>query len=285
MDQNVIVTLLAANECAGNLFRQPHNATFYIAPSPLPLPGDSVSRETSLSVELDDNNNTGSRIQLTFDKRPRMIVDGFTFGKNPKICDVYLPKSSISNKHFSITFDDDGRLCLIDTSSHGSWVSYNGQRSLHPRHFFIWMLSPKDKIEVDIGEKDPIRFIIQVPNHPYERASLASYLEDRQRAGPSRSDMHLFSQHTTPRSSRATSPRRQAWYFEGKELGRGGFGTVHEVCDVSKGVWFALKKFSRPGWRREIDIMKTLSHVRWISPTCGRSNETQGTHRAVHRRF
>lgn len=82
---------------------------------------------------------------------------------DPRICDIYLPKPSISNIHFSITFNDRGQLCLTDTSSRGTWVSYNGQRSIHPRHHFTWLLPPSDRIEVDIGVNDPLRFVLVVP--------------------------------------------------------------------------------------------------------------------------
>ena len=98
MEHNIIATLIAMNESAGALFRQPHNAAAYIAPSQLPPPKsyDLSSRETTLSSEEEESYS--SRIQLSFEKPPRDIVRGFTFGRDEKICDIYLPKSSISNE-------------------------------------------------------------------------------------------------------------------------------------------------------------------------------------------
>ncbi|KAL6716963.1 hypothetical protein ACLMJK_004876 [Lecanora helva] len=271
MEHNIIATLAAVNESAGTLFRQPHNTAFYLAPTPLPLPNllEDASRETSLSTDGDTSCN--SRIQLTFERRPREITRGFTFGSNPKICDIFLPKSSISNIHFSISFDEDGRLCLIDSSSHGTWVSYNGQRSRKPRHFFTWLLPKKDRIEVDIGEKDPVRFVVQVP--AYENceeahfANLNTYLDDRQRAKPPSTQQ--LSNQTTPRSIRVRSPRRRPWYYQGRELGRGSFGTVHEARNVTTGIWYALKRFNERGRVAEIDVVRKLSHVNSF-PLCSR---------------
>ena len=198
---DIIATLSALNECAGEIFRQPQNEVRYVAPCPLRLPRlrDSSSRETSLSSEGDQSRS--SRIQLTFNQGPRNVVRGFTFGRDPRICDVYLPESSISNIHSSITFNDDGQLSLVDTSSHGTWVSYNGQRSLHPRHHFTWLLPPNDRIEVDIGINDPIRFALLVPTRETRSTDygscLAKYLGSRASVDPSLTHLDLSSQETT----------------------------------------------------------------------------------------
>ena len=265
MERNTILILSAVNECAGSLFRQPHNVSFYIAPSPLPLADGGTSRETSVSADLDDHYSTSSRIQLTFAKRPRNIIRGYTFGRDPSACDIYLPKSSISSIHFSITFDENGRLCLVDSSTHGTWVSYNGQRSLHPRRYFSWLLPGKDRIEVDIGEKDPVRFLVRVPDEKCEGsrlADLSTYLDDRQRAGTSLSLLDISKQNNTPCSSGAASPKRRPWYYQGEEIGRGSFGKVYTARDVTTGTWYALKEFFQPIYREEIAGLKSLSHVR-----------------------
>lgn len=81
MAVDTIVTLSALNECAGDMFRQPHNQDRYIAPVLSPLLGmyDAASRETSLSSEGDHSHS--SQLQLTFSKGPCNIARGYTFGR------------------------------------------------------------------------------------------------------------------------------------------------------------------------------------------------------------
>jgi len=286
---DIIVTLSALNECAGEMFRQPHNQDRYIAPCPLRIPilRDSSSRETSLSSEGDQSRS--SRIQLTFKQGPRNIVRGYTFGRDPRICDVYLPKSSISNIHFAITFNDDGQLSLVDTSSQGTWVSYNGQRSLHPRHYFTWLLPSNDRIEVDIGINDPIRFALLVPIRESRStdygSSLTKYLGNRTSADPSLTHLNLSSQETTRRPSRAPSPRRRPWYYQGRELGRGTYGKVYTARDVTTCTWYAAKEFFGAGWQREVRIMKGLSHVSSLCIAINLAQRSQGAYRTLYRYF
>ena len=205
---DIIATISALNECAGEMFRQPQTEICYIAPCPLRLPHlrDSSSRETSLSSEGDQSRS--SRMQLTFNQGPRNVVRVFTFGRDPRIIEKWI-----------LLIED-----LVDTSSHGTWVSYNGQRSLHPRHHFTWLLPPNDRIEVDIGINGPIRFALSVPTRETRSTDycscLAKYFESRASADPSLTHLDLSSQETTRRASRVPSPRRRPWYCGHRHLRR-----------------------------------------------------------------
>ena len=53
-------------------------------------------------------------------------------------------------------------------------------------------------------------------------------------------------------------------YFLKEELGRGGFGTIHKAVDVSTGDVHAAKKFHHDDWKKEVDILISLSHVSGI---------------------
>ena len=248
-----IVTLVALDERTGKILRHPHNKDRYIPPPPPPSP-ETASGSWATSVST-PGECTASQVRLGFHHRPRNITRGFCFGRDPKLCDICLPKSSVSNLHFSITFNEAAQLCLWDTSTQGTWVSYNGQTTKHPRHHFIWLLPEKDRIEVTIGNNDPLRFVLRVHTHGQDyQAGLKSYLTDRETTVQS---LGL----TTPRPSRATSPQRHSWYYLGRELGRGIYGKVCEARNVTTGIWYAAKEFFTPDWGKEISILKKLSHV------------------------
>ena len=59
------------------------------------------------------------------------------------------------------------------------------------------------------------------------------------------------------------APTQGHIYIKDKLLGKGGFGKVYRVRDVSSGNQYAGKVFDRfpQEWKREIKILKRLSHV------------------------
>ena len=59
------------------------------------------------------------------------------------------------------------------------------------------------------------------------------------------------------------APTQGHIYITDKLLGKGGFGKVYRVRDVSSGNQYAGKVFDRfpQEWKREIKILKRLSHV------------------------
>lgn len=62
---------------------------------------------------------------------------GYSFGRDPQ-CDVWLGETGgISNRHFYITFDEQHRLILKDTSTWGTAVGY---RDKEVRNRFTWTL-------------------------------------------------------------------------------------------------------------------------------------------------
>ena len=84
-------------------------------------------------------------MHLTFDKPPKatgtiimegvgQMVLGFVFGTGED-CDVLLAENKfegeISRSHFDITFDEIGRLVLIDHSTQGTAISYGGWGGKH----------------------------------------------------------------------------------------------------------------------------------------------------------
>ncbi len=73
---------------------------------------------------------------------------GYLFGTDPQACDIllgYRGGKGISGRHFCITFDDQGRVVLRDSSIWGTAVSYDVQAKDEVRHHFSWLLAPGGK--------------------------------------------------------------------------------------------------------------------------------------------
>lgn len=210
-NSNEILTLLAKDERAAHMFNEPHNRDHYHPPEWR----FDYSRESTLSCAENEEitQSTGSSLKLTFDKRPTRPELGYTFGRDPRKCDIFLPKTDISGVHFPITFSPEGQLLLIDTSTFGMWLSFNDQRSSCPRHQFTFILTPDVKtIEADFGDDHSPRFELKVPRHTNMQAyqdNVTIFQKLSRDAGPSLGSLVLSSQASTTKPSRATSPRRR----------------------------------------------------------------------------
>lgn len=221
----------------------------------------------------------GSRIQLTFDNAPKYIERGFSFGADTKNCDVRLLPGS-GRIHFSITFDSQGRLVLRDSSTHGTWVSFDGQGTRYPRHRFSWILFPQlSPIRIQfakLGSWDftaELEFPTRITCEADYLANLNSYIQKMDNADLSVGLLN-FSTETAARTG-ALSPRQlPQYYFHYRDglLGKGEFGAVYKATDVSSGTVYAAKEFFRAGWQKEVEIMRTVSHV--SRPTPSRCNGT-----------
>ncbi|KAL8906162.1 MAG: hypothetical protein Q9207_002195 [Kuettlingeria erythrocarpa] len=269
-DPNIILTIKACSERAVESFKLDENEARTLPSATAYNTGvsDDSSRGTTPS---DDGENGmqpyGSRIQLTFDNAPKYIERGFTFGSDNNNCDVLL-RSGSSRIHFSITFDSQGFLVLRDSSTHGTWVSFDGQGTVDPRHRFSWKLLPQfSPITIQIGKHGSYDFTakLEFPIHTTCEAdylaNVNSYIQKMKNADPSVGLLN-FSTETAARTG-ALSPRQLPQYYihyqEGL-LGKGEFGAVYKATDVSSGTVYAAKQFFRPGWEKEVEVMRTVSH-------------------------
>src|SRR5436190_19970934 len=115
-DPNLILSIRAVDPLAAQALCLSHNKDRYLHSCGGGF--DISSREPTpfSSQELEDSY---PRLRLTFDKRPKDISKGFVFGSDSKRCDILLGnrRGGVSGEHFCITFNAQGRLVLIDTSS------------------------------------------------------------------------------------------------------------------------------------------------------------------------
>lgn len=256
-DPRLIVTLEAVNPTAERAWNQLENKDRCSLVSE--FDGEAVeipSRETTPAP-----GQSGSQIQLTFDKKPKNLEKGFVFGSDPKTCDVLLGPwaAGFTRQHFRIKFNERGEVILVDISREVTCVSYNGENP-PLRHDFTWILFYDYKnIEVTLnkGEKKiKLEFKVKWPKNrkscpaQYE-AHRDAYLEECRKATPSLSRLGMDS-------------LKQPIYLPREELGRGSFGTVHKVVNVSTGNEYAGKTFHGGDWKEEKEILRKISHVSMI---------------------
>ena len=269
MDLNnprLIVTLVAVSPTAERAWNRPQNHDRCLPASE--FVADISSRESTPTV-----NQSESQITLTFDNKPKNLQKGFVFGSDPRICDIFLGErgAGFSGQQFCITFNERGEVIFKNTSRKQARVSYNGEKPSR-RTQFTWILFDKYKnIKITIGKEDDLIFKIEWPEirDPFRaeyEAHRDAYLEECRNALPPLSQLGMESQPTTAMITTQHSPRQEPsgqepMYLLEEELGRGGFGTVHKAVDVSTGDVYAAKKFHHGNWKREVEILMSLSHV------------------------
>ena len=265
-DSRLIVTLKAYGTTVERAWNRPQNRDRCLPASE--SVADISSRESTPAV-----GQPKSQIQLTFDNKPKDLEKGFMFGSDPRICDVFLGErgAGFSGQQFCITFNEGGEVVFKNTSRKEAQVDYNGENP-HFRNQFTWILFGTYKnIKITMGEEDDLIFKIKWPENrefcPAEyEANRNAYFKERRSALPPLSQLDMESQPTTAVPTAQYSPRQEPpgqepIYLLEEELGRGGFGTVHKAVDVSTGEVHAAKKFHHGDWKKEVDILMSLSHV------------------------
>lgn len=264
-DPRLIVTLEADGTTAERAWNRPQNQGRYLPA--LESVMDISSRESTPAVD-----QFGSRIRLTFDDKPKNLEKGFVFGSDAQICDIFLGErgAGFSGQQFCITFNERGELIFQSTSRKNTKVDYNGEDPPR-RNQFTWVLFDTYRnIKITVGEQPDLIFNVIWPDRGFRRAEYEAhrdaYFEERRNAFPPLSQLGMESQQTTAvltaqHSPRQEAPSQQPIYLLEEELGRGGFGTVHKAVDVSTGDVYAAKTFHHGNWKKEVDILMSVSHV------------------------
>jgi len=248
-DLNTILTLTPADKLglAFGAFRLPHNRSRYVKPSA--FMDNSPSRETTPCESLDDDVPVDDSryhhcIIMTFGQETRK-EGRFTFGSDPDLCDVLLASKrgqhKISRRHFYITFDDQQRPVIIDNSTNGLTVSYDGQAENERRSHFHWIIFDNFKKITVTLRKNGLAFDIHLPQHyKTHREEYKNKVNIFTADAPSEhllafDNLALRSQGTSFAPSESLSPSKRPIYLKRRELGRGAFGLVRKVIDASTG--------------------------------------------------
>lgn len=140
---------------------------------------DSDGFEDSNTQFLDPNQSKWDGhhkdIALRFSSKVHNLGLGFTFGRNPALCDFLLSNNNtyqISNRHFRIFMKNNGSLMLEDTSTNGTIVDNEvlhgpkAKSSTDPNHPSQHTLCNGGTIEIPLyGEQcgQSIRFSVKMP--------------------------------------------------------------------------------------------------------------------------
>ncbi|WEW58338.1 hypothetical protein PRK78_003806 [Emydomyces testavorans] len=260
-DPNLILTVRATDrEAALQALQLPHNIDRYV--SRHQPQGCVESREITPTEEDDPDLENAEQLRLTFDRPPKDIGRGFSFGTDKDFCDVLLAAKrrqyNISGVHFYITFDMKGRLILRDESTRGTAVSYGNWGKRSKRHHFTWILEIAREPEVEIQVRLPnnVTFDLVLATHetcsPEYRANVTSYLKRS----------YIQTRDPTALPTEPFSPRQRPMYLPLEEnLGKGSFGEVNLVTDVSTAKVYAAKTFKKDKEiENEVKIMRSISH-------------------------
>jgi hypothetical protein len=229
--------------------------------------GTTRSRESTAPAD-DLGAYTEARIHLKFDTQLKSGL-GLMFGTDPERCDVVLPRLRlISRRHCYLSFDSGTRLVLQDFSTHGTVVKYDKKGGQLRRHF-KWILGGHSildvpqEIEIDI---QGISFRIDVASHN-EHPDAYKANVDRFMKGANEILLSGLNMRTPTPKLRST-PAKDLIRIERKSLGKGAYAVVHHYWDVSTGEEFAYKEpnpdrkeVDKTMWRKEIDILRSISHV------------------------
>lgn len=185
----------------------------------------------------------------------------------------------VSAYHFALTFDDNYRLIVRDLgSTHGTSVIYDDMERGRWRSF-DWIVGGSGFLQkvntIVVKVTRFLQFRLVIPRHDVDSKSYRERV-DRFRAGATDAEQVLDLGRLGPLSriitaapsgvrTPTTSPNRHVTVH--KELGTGGFGVVYHVWNVNTGEEYALKEPKQGSghdaqWKREIVIMKRISHVR-----------------------
>lgn len=208
-------------------------------------------------------------LMIRFSEIPR-TDHGLVFGSN-NMCDIVLDTQGMSNCHFSLTFDNEGRLVVKDLKSLvGTEVTYDGQ-GVVARSEFRWIVGghriPLVKTSIVIKVQKTVSFQIVVP---YHNISSSAHLErvNRFRQGAATAE-ELFgdlgvSNSRTRVATGSHTPGTGEIHLT-KRLGEGAFGVVTHLWNVSTGSERVVKeptakaiqtqRVDRDTWRREARIM------------------------------
>ncbi|KAL2359139.1 hypothetical protein RJZ56_008026 [Blastomyces dermatitidis] len=203
-------------------------------------------------------------LKLTFSKGPKNY-QGFVLGRESHTCDIVLDSQTspdVSGSHCFLTFNEYDQLILHDTSTNGTIVSYNG-KGAENRKKFSWIVAGHP---VPDEEMHDIEYT----------AKIRQFRSDLEKLEESALDsLNLESRLITAHYTQSHSPRQEPLLLALSELGRGAFGVVTCLWDVSCGVTYAQKtplaaqtKHMAQSehdqlieeWGNEIDLLKSVSH-------------------------
>lgn len=195
-------------------------------------------------------------------------------GGHSEDADIVLPNwKGVGNFHFVITFDEQNRLILRETSHYGTRLSYSNSTG-EKKSNFTWLLhSPGaisgDRVHLQVSHRLKFHLVLVDHNvHSQPHISrVAGFLTNTNNIScePSKFDVK------TEAVSETWSPPNDAHIHVIKYVNQGAFGAITSVWNASTGYVYALKvpvrstfldggPASWQSWDDEAKTMSTVSH-------------------------
>ncbi|PMB71983.1 hypothetical protein BM221_002080 [Beauveria bassiana] len=198
---------------------------------------------------------------------------GLLFGSNPN-CDVFINHPSVSNIHFSLTFDEFNCPIIKDLDSlGGTQVTYNQQGHGY-RRSFRWIIGGHEMIKrkrcIVVSIFGVITFQIVIQAHDIMSPAYISAVKSF-KSGMTTSEALLAELGLSQPPTRDTKTPGEGAIHLRKHLGEGSFGVVTRLWNVSTGEIRVVKaphpkairnrQVDYDAWEEEASIMKLVSHV------------------------
>ncbi|TKA28280.1 hypothetical protein B0A54_17131 [Friedmanniomyces endolithicus] len=231
---------------------------------------ESTAPLSDVEDEVEKETVGGKGLQLTFTHGPK-AGHGFKIGTDPNNCDIVIPLlKGISRCHCSLTFDEERRLILRDCSSNGTVVTYDGKGGQKRRHF-TWILSghevPNDarSVVIRLHTALQLQIVVAKPTFPHVYSENVDEFLQETAVTPDLpfGALGIQSVASTAAPSGTHTPMHDPILLEQETLGRGAYGVVTRVWDVSTGREYASKRFTnldKSDWEKEASLMRQSPH-------------------------
>ena len=256
------------------LWKHAHNTSRYVGPSFTGSDDDQASYHEQPSPETDPTRDSEPdeepAIELKMTNLPKNPNQGYVFGSDQRICDVYCgrpePEYKICSQTFSININRDGEVALYQRTDRTFTAVKYGDQHAGYRRKFKWILFPGKPIIVTVAKK--LSFRVWVPPHKnlirsykvhlheYNEACHSAVLLDHDRT------LGRGRQTATDGALISNTNENRFWYHcPEPDLGKGSFARVFKVRDASTGETCAAKQYLRDFYAKETQILSQLNHV------------------------
>ncbi|KAI9848890.1 MAG: hypothetical protein M1837_006406 [Sclerophora amabilis] len=281
---NTIVIVRPVNQPATDCLTLPQNRQ-RLFPSPNPYPISTA--ETSLSDGGRSREATPAvlrdslmEIRLELNLEPTNPPVGFVFGSQDSTCNVILDKdksSEISGIHFTIDFNWTSGLLRLNSRSRNGTEMLRDDHSIVLKRGQMQFLPPGEYILLRAGKLD---LSLIFPNRGMDQAEYENNwttYRDKYRDQPSNlGHADFLSGVDTQTYIRRTGIKTTYVLYE--KIGDGNFGEVYKAADYRTGSIFAAKELTVKEVeksRREVNILQSLSHVRFSISNSTNANSLQ----------
>ena len=278
MDEpNLVARLVALNERTRKAWAHPHNRSYYVPASYKGIEvRERASRESTPSNEDTITQDTEPELRLYLNNRPKDIRKGWVFGSDKTACDIYCGDAdtksqyNIGRQTFSITLNEECQVILKHLrNTNWTQVRYDDQ-SAGARGEFVYIMLPYCQ-NIYVCSAKELKFQVEVVQLRAQTKLCmrlrSQFLMDVEKSTPPMPVLSGGSGSWMAATSLVSATQMQPFYYIRKDrmLGKGSFGKVYIVVDVSTGVEYAGKTFNSKIGRSEAEILANQKHVSHIT--------------------